>query len=206
MKKEWEITRREALRRSLLLSLLGAEVAAFSLSSSVAQTALPATKTLVAYLSRTGNTRVIAGQLQRALSADLFEIRTAQPYPEDYEETVERARQQRDAGTEPPLVAGVEDIGGYETVFLGFPIWGMALPPPVRTFLAMHELSGTTLVPFITHGGYGTGTALQTVAEFAPNSRILDSFVMQADQERETLNRVSAWLRDIANVNRASVG
>jgi len=197
MKKEWEITRREALRRSLLLSLLGAGATASSLSSSVAQTALPGTKTLVAYLSRTGNTKVIAEQLQRALGADLFEIRTAQPYPEDYEETVERARQQRDAGTEPPLLAHVENIGGYDTVFLGFPIWGMALPAPVRTFLTTHDLSGMTLVPFVTHGGYGTGSAPQTVAELAPNSRILDPFVMQADQERETLNRVSAWLRDI---------
>ena len=34
-------------------------------------------RTLVAFLSRSGNTRVIAGQLQRRFGADLFEIRTA---------------------------------------------------------------------------------------------------------------------------------
>jgi flavodoxin len=197
MKRECEITRREALRRSLLLSLLGAEVAAASLSSSVAQQALTGTKTLVAYLSRTGNTRVIAGQLQRALNTDLFEIRTAEPYPDDYEETVELARQQREAAAAPPLAARVTEMAGYDTVFLGFPVWGMALPAPVLTFLTTHDLTDKALIPFITHGGYGTGSAPQTVAELAPNSRILDPFVMQADQERETLDRVSAWLRDI---------
>ena len=49
-------------------------------------------KSLVAYFSRSGNTRVIAGTIHRALGADLFEIRPAQPYPEDYEQTVEQAR------------------------------------------------------------------------------------------------------------------
>jgi hypothetical protein len=44
--------------------------------------------TLVAYFSRTGNTRVIAGQIQRVRGATLFEIKPAAPYPEDYERTV----------------------------------------------------------------------------------------------------------------------
>lgn len=103
------------------------------------------------------------------------------------------------------LAARVTGIGGYDTVFLGFPIWGTALPAPVSTFLTTHDLSRRTLVPFITHGGYGTGSAPQTIAELAPNSRILDPFVMQVDQERKTLNRVSAWLRDLDNANRATV-
>ena len=89
-------------------------------------------RTLVAFLSRSGNTRVIAGQLQRRFGADLFEIRTAEPYPADYEETVARAERERDAAATPALAEGVADIGGYETVFLGFPIWGMALPAPVQ--------------------------------------------------------------------------
>ena len=48
-------------------------------------------KSLVAFFSRSGNTRVIAGQLSRALPADLFEIVPATPYPADYFETVEQA-------------------------------------------------------------------------------------------------------------------
>ena len=86
------------------------------------------------------------------------------------------------------------DIARYETVFLGFPIWGMALPAPLRTFLATHDLADRTLVPFITHGGYGTGTAPATLAELAPQARIVTPFVLEADQERATMNAVTAWL------------
>ena len=50
-----------------------------------------ASRTLVAYFTRSGNTKVIASTVQRELKADLFEIRPAQPYPEDYEEIVAQA-------------------------------------------------------------------------------------------------------------------
>ncbi|WP_245481695.1 hypothetical protein [Mesorhizobium sp. M7A.F.Ce.TU.012.03.2.1] len=53
-------------------------------------------KVLVAYYTRTGNTRVIAAQISRALGADIFEIATVDPYPEDYKQQVAVAEQQRE--------------------------------------------------------------------------------------------------------------
>ena len=192
MSDEPDQTRRATLR-SLILPVLAANLAAAPAAGQSAGDA----RTLVAFLSRSGTTRVIAGQLQRRLDADLFEIRTAEPYPADYEETVERAQAERDAESTPPLTEGVADITAYETAFIGFPIWGMALPAPMRTFLTTHELAGKTIVPFITHGGYGTGMALDTVAELAPQARIVTPLVLEADQERATLNSVAAWLGTI---------
>ena len=100
---------------------------------------------------------MIAGQIRRALGADLFEIEPAEPYPEDYEATVSQAQSEREAGYEPPLKAPVPNIELYEAIFLGFPIWGMTAPSVIRSFLSSHDLSDKTLVPFITHGGYGLG-------------------------------------------------
>ncbi|WP_143037607.1 flavodoxin [Allgaiera indica] len=44
----------------------------------------------------------------------------------------------------------------------------MALPAPVRTFLKTHDLTGKTIVPFITHGGYGPGARLKRRPPFPP--------------------------------------
>jgi flavodoxin len=151
-------------------------------------------KLLVAYFTRSGNTRVIAGTIHRALATDLFEIRPARPYPEDYEATVEQARQERDRGYEPALAATVAKIAVYETVFLGFPIWGETAPPVIRSFLRTHELSGKTLRPFITHGGYGLGNSLAVLKDHARGARIVPPFVMEADQEKRTLEQVTGWL------------
>jgi flavodoxin len=154
-------------------------------------------KTLVAYFSRSGNTRVIAGQIHRELHADLFEIRPAAPYPEDYLETVEQARQERDSGRERALEAKVSNMANYDAVFLGFPIWGETTPPVIRAFLSEHDLSGKILIPFITHGGYGLGNSRSVLASHAPKSQLWDGFSMEADQERRTMNRVTAWLGDV---------
>jgi flavodoxin len=184
--------RRDSLKRGLLLSIFGAGIGAPG--SGGAQPEQRNGKVLVAYMSRSGNTRVVAGQIARANQADLFEILPAQPYPEDYRQTVEQAKRESDAGYEPPLSSTVTAIAGYRLVFIGFPIWGMTAPPPVRSFLSRHDLAGKTVVPFITHGGYGTGQSLAVLAQKAPKAQIMDAFVMKADQERDTLERVTQWL------------
>lgn len=155
-------------------------------------------KALVAYFSRSGNTRVIAGQIHRALGTDLFEIEPVTPYPEDYEQTVEQARREQDRGYEPPLKATVANIAVYETVFLGFPVWGETAPPIIRSFLSRHDLSSKTLVPFITHGGYGLGRSLSVLAQHAPRARLVEGLTMEADQERRTLNTVTQWLGKVS--------
>lgn len=193
------ISRRAFLAPCVLLPLLWPAVGAAA--PAVAATgAKPrqASQVLVAYFSRSGNTRVIAGQIRRARGASLFEIQPARPYPEDYNETVEQARRERDAGVKPPLAVLVPDMAGYRTIYLGFPIWGETAPPVIRSLLSSHDLSGKTLIPFITHGGYGAGNSLAVVAAHARGARIQDAgLVMQADQEKQTLERVTAWLRDI---------
>lgn len=152
---------------------------------------------LVAYFSRSGNTRVVAGLIHRTFQTDLFEIRPATPYPEDYLETVEQARQERDSGRERALETTVSNMSDYDTVFLGFPIWGETTPPIIRTFLSAHDLSGKTLIPFVTHGGYGLGNSQSVLASHAGKARLRPGFVMEADQERRTMNQVNNWLSGV---------
>jgi len=127
--------------------------------------------TLAAYFSRSGNTRVIAGVISRTLGAALFEIEPASPYPADYLETVKQAQQERDRNYEPALKATISDIAGYQTIYLCFPIWGETAPPVIRSFLTAHDLSAKTLVPVITHGGYGLGSSLAVLRSRAPKVR-----------------------------------
>lgn len=140
---------------------------------------------------------MIAETLHRKLGADLFEIRPAHAYPADYEQHVAQAARECDSGLEPPLAANVDDIAKYDEIFLGFPIWGETTPSPVRSFLKAHDLRGKTLRPFITHGGYGVGESPSVLASHAPGARIEEAFVMEADQERRTLNQINGWLGPI---------
>jgi flavodoxin len=186
-----DMSRRVVLAASTLWPLAAGTSACAQGSNIQAQ---PGAKTLVAYFTRSGNTRVIAGTVQRALGAELFEIEPARAYPEDYEATVAQARDERDRGVEPALARKVADLVRYDTIFLGFPIWGETAPPVIRSFLRAHDLRGKTLRPFITHGGYGVGNSLAVLTSLAPGARIEPPFVMEADQERRTMTQVRNWL------------
>lgn len=185
-------------RRALMTSLAGLSLGSAAQTgdtSNAGGTRQATSRILVAYFSRSGNTRVVAGLIQRSLDANVFEIRPAKPYPEDYLATVEQARQESGRGFEPALQATAPGIERYGTVLLGFPIWGQTAPPVIRSFLSAHELAGKTLIPFITHGGYGLGDSQAVIARHAPRALLRPAFSMQADQERQTMERVNDWLR-----------
>lgn len=178
-------------RRNVMAALVAGSAQAAAHGSETP--ALPS-KTLVAYFSRSGNTRVVAGVIQRARNAQLFEIVPSDAYPADYLATVAQARKERDAGFEPALASRATPLAACDTLFLGFPIWGETAPPVIRAFLAAHDLSGKTLIPFITHGGYGPGNSRAVLARHAPNARLREGFVIEMDQERRTMERVTQWL------------
>jgi flavodoxin len=184
------------IRRAVMLTLASLPLNAASRNpSDGGDTRREGSQVLVAYFTRSGNTRVVAGLIHRELRADLFEIRPATPYPEDYLETVEQARKERDSDFEPILKGKVSNMADYDTVFLGFPIWGGTTPPVVRAFLSTHDVSGKTLVPFVTHGGYGLDDCMAVLASHARKARIQAGFSMEADQERRTMESVARWLR-----------
>ena len=69
--------------------------------------------------------------------------------------------------------------------FVGFPTWGMQLPPPVKSFLHQYDLKGKKVIPFNTNGGYGVGSSFQTVRELCPQSTVLQGFTTRGGSERD---------------------
>ncbi len=188
-------------RRMLITALAGLTLANVPMASAASENATVRgnSRILVAYFSRSGNTRVIAGVIHRSLNTDLFEIQPAAPYPQDYFQTVEQAKKERTQGIKPALKSSVSDIERYETVYLGFPIWGTSVPPVVQAFLNNHNLKGKLLIPFITHGGYGKGDSEDILANLAPAARREKPLVIECDQERRTTETVNSWLETIRN-------
>ncbi|MDO4558058.1 MAG: flavodoxin, partial [Planctomycetia bacterium] len=115
--------------------------------------AIMAKNILTVYFSHSGNTRKIAEYIHAAAGGDLVEIVTTDAYPTDYNTVVEQAKRELEAEYRPPLKTKIEDIGKYDTVFVGSPNWWGTVAPPVRTLLEGLALDRKTIVPFITHEG-----------------------------------------------------
>src|SRR5690606_3095535 len=143
------------------------------------------TNTLILYLTRTRNTRAVAEILHQEVGGTVVEVEPATPYPEDYDAIVAQVDEENESGYAPPLESNIENVQDYDTVFFGFPTWDMQLPPPMKSFLNKHDLSGKTIIPFNTNGGYGAGSSFQTVAHLCPDSRILEGFSTRGGLERD---------------------
>lgn len=89
---------------------------------------------IIIYFSRSGNTENVAQQIESFTGADVLELQVEDPYPSDYEETVDRANEERESGDFPALATQIPDLSQYDTVFLGHPIWGMTIANPIALF------------------------------------------------------------------------
>jgi len=154
-------------------------------------------KALVAYFSRTGNTREIASQIHEKVGGDMFEIMTANPYPRDYDECVKQAKQELGKGYRPELKTTVKDIESYDVVFIGYPNWWGTIPMALATFLSKYDLSGKTIVPFCTHGGSRLGRSVTDIAKFCPHSTVLEGLAIWGSDVKNARNEVSGWLHKL---------
>ncbi|XXN65335.1 flavodoxin [Enterobacter ludwigii] len=189
----------DANRRVLLSALAGAAFSAAVLKPALANT-VPGQNnraTLVVYFSRSGNTRVLAGVIHRQLNSDIFAIEPAVAYPDDYFQTVELAKNQRDRQVKPALKNSVADFDRYQTIYLGFPVWGTTVPPVVQSFLSSHDCRNKRIIPFITHGGYGIGDSEAILATLAAAAQREKPLVLECDQERRTTETVTHWLATV---------
>jgi len=140
---------------------------------------------LIVYLSRTNNTKVIAELIHKKVGGTIVALELEKPYPVDYTAIVQQVARENETGYLPPLRTKIDKIDRYDVVFLGFPTWGMQLPPPVKTFLRQYSLKGKTVIPFNTNAGYGTGSSFGTVKKLCPQSTVLEGFVTRGGVERD---------------------
>lgn len=154
-------------------------------------------KILVACFSHTGNTREIARQIQAATGGDLFEIVPAALYPQAYQAVVAQAKREIQAGTRPALRTNLASVAEYDVVFVGSPNWWSTIAPPVATFLASHDWSGKTIVPFMTHEGTRMGRSVGDVRKLCPGATVRDGLPIRGGQVREAQKEVENWVRGL---------
>lgn len=115
-------------------------------------------RVLVAYFSATGNTRLVAEKVAEATGGDLFEIVPERPYSAadlDYSTDCRANAEQNDPDARPAIAGAVEDMGQYDVVLIGYPIWWGRAPKIIHTFLEAYDLSGKTIATFCTSGSSG---------------------------------------------------
>ena len=133
-------------------------------------------KVLVAYFSASGVTAGVADKLSKAIGADLFEIKPAEPYTNaDLDWTNKKSRssvEMADKNSRPAIANKVADMSKYDVIFVGFPIWWYREPSIIDTFMESYDFSGKQVVPFATSGGSGMGNSGSIMQKLAPKAKV----------------------------------
>lgn len=155
-------------------------------------------KILVAYFSASGVTKNAAEKLAKAANADLFEIKPVRPYTAaDLDWTDKKSRstiEMNDLSSRPEIAKKCENMGSYDVVFVGFPIWWYVEPRIIDTFLESYDFSEKRVIPFATSGGSGFG---KTAENF---KKILGADVTVNDGKmltRASETDVSDWIKSL---------
>ena len=154
-------------------------------------------KILVAYFSRTENTKPLAEYAAEILGADLFRIEAAEPYTDDdinYNTDCRAKREQQDEASRPAIKAAVTAMDQYDTVLIAHPIWYGIAPRIISTFLESYDFSGKELVTFCTSASSPLGSSAENLHPLAPGSIWLESRRFAIGSSKD---EIEAWLKEI---------
>ncbi len=120
-----------------------------------------------------GNAQMIAGWITEETKADVFQIQTAYTYPSDYDQTVQVGEGQDIDHVDLALASHLEDVSGYDTVWLVAPIWHYTVCTPLRAFLEETDLSGKTVYVMTTHCGSRFADTVEKIQQMQPDAAVI---------------------------------
>lgn len=154
-------------------------------------------KVLVVYYSLTGHTKDIAEKIAVKTGADLFEIKTKEPYPTGAKLYTTAKKEIKNK--QYPAVEALPDVTAYDVIFIGAPVWWYTMAPPLFSVLEQIDFKGKKVVPFSTQGS-NIGKFFEDFAATAKNATVLqraDFNNMDKKYDKQVEAKVADWINGL---------
>ena len=147
--------------------------------------------TLVVYFSATGTTKSVAEKIADLTGADLYEIIPIQIYTaEDLNWNDRNSRtsiETDDPSCRPEIASDELNLEGYDTIYVGYPVWWGDIPRIMSTFVEKYDFEERTMIPFCTSGGSGVGQSDKHLEEQAGSGKWVKGTRLQAGISNDDL-------------------
>ena len=154
-------------------------------------------KVLIVYYSLSGHTKDIAEKIAVKTGADLFEIKTKEPYPTGAKLYTTAKKEIKNK--QYPAVEALPDVADYDVVFVGAPVWWYTMAPPLFSVLEQVDFQGKKVVPFSTQGS-NIGKFFEDFAATAKNATVLqraDFNNMDKKYDQQVEAKVADWINKL---------
>ena len=152
-------------------------------------------KKIVAYFSASGVTAKVAKMLADVVGADIHEIQPKVPYTKadlNWMDKKSRSSIEMNNKTIRPEIAESNiQIGDYDVIFLGFPIWWYVAPTIINTFLESADFSGKKIILFATSGGSKFGKTVEELkVSVSADTHMIEGKLLNG---RQSVESIKAW-------------
>lgn len=143
-----------------------------------------------------GNTKYAAEYIAKATGSDIFEIDTVKPYAANYRECCMEAVAEVKANARPEIKSFVEDISGYDTIFVCYPCWCGTAPMCVFTFLEHYDWTGKKIAPLCTNEGSGLANSVRDIEKSCPGAVVASGLSVKGHQCKDSEEMLAAWAKE----------
>ena len=146
-----------------------------------------------------GNTEIVAEFIQKAVGGDLFEVDTVKPYAADYYACIDEAKRELHSGARPELKKYLDNIDGYDNIFVCGPCWWGTFPMAIFTQLEKLNFSGKKVMAVMTHEGSGLGSSERDLKKLCSGATFGKGLAVHGADASKSESTVSAWAKNVLN-------
>ncbi len=146
-----------------------------------------------------GNTKICAEYIQKAAGGTLFEIKTVSLYPKDYHECTKQALAEFKAKARPQLQEYLDNLEGYDNVFVCGPCWWGTFPMAVFSLLERLDFKGKKVMCLMTHEGSGLGQSQSDLKRVCTGASFGSSIAIHGADASKSYDVISNWVNKNLN-------
>ena len=142
-----------------------------------------------------GNAQLLADYIREAAGADVFEIVPVRSYSADYMTCTEEAKEELNQKARPALKEYLQDISGYQNIFIVGPCWWGTYPMPMFTQLEKLDFSGKKVFPVMTHEGSGLAGSAQALKKYCEGAVVGNGLAIHGADAPDSRSAVENWAK-----------
>ena len=141
---------------------------------------------------------MLASLIQQNVGGDILSIKVQEPYPEDYEQCLERAVNESTHRIRPALSTHISTMDEYDTIFIGYPNWDYGAPMAVIAFLEDYDVAGKRIIPFCSHGTGGLSSSVNQIRRAVPQAKVEAPIGISRDDMADAPQQINAWISSLS--------
>ena len=142
-----------------------------------------------------GNTEIVADIIKMSTNADILKVEPVREYPYNYHECCGIAKKELEENIRPEVKNNLEEIGVYDIIYIGGPVWCGHYPTPLLTVWEKLDFKDKIIYPFTTHEASGLGYIMDDIKRICIGAKIKEGLAIRGSDANNSKEKIENWCK-----------